>query len=146
MRQQFFWMHREGFSADLPLPGLELGESLLDITVKFSTSSFLIVRKTKLKGGEYVHFDAFDKKGVNLYSSKVEVGKLHSDRIHGQAYAGGKLIFPTDTGAIRYDPANGSQTQFQATSKVVNSGQSLFTYAAGLLVVDPRHISYITLN
>ena len=146
MRQQFFWMHREGFSADLPLPGLELGESLLDITVKFSTSSFLIVRKTKLKGGEYVHFDAFDKKGVNLYSSKVEVGKLPSDRIHGQAYAGGKLIFPTDTGAIRYDPANGSQTQFQATSKVVNSGQSLFTYAAGLLVVDPRHISYITLN
>jgi len=146
LRQQFFWMYREGFSADLPLPGLELGESLIDITVKFSASSFLILRKTKLKGAEYIHFDAFDKKGINLYSSKVEVGKLPSDRIHGQAYAGGKLIFPSDTGAIRYDLATGTQTQFQATNKVVNSGQSLFTYAAGLLVVDPRHVSYITLN
>jgi len=146
MRQQFYWMHREGFSADLPLPALELGESLIDITVKFSGSSFLIIRKTKQKGGEFVHFDAYDKKGVNLYSSRIEGAKLPSDRIHGQAYAGGKLIFPTDTGAIRYDPVSGSQTQFQATDKVVNSGQSLFTYAAGLLVVDPRHISYLTLN
>ena len=76
----------------------------------------------------------------------MEGGNLPSDRIHGQAYAGGKLIFPTDPGAIRYDPATGSQSGFQATIKVVNSGQSLFAYSAGLLVVDPKHVSYLTLS
>lgn len=146
LRQQFFWMYHDGFSADLALPALELGESLIDIAVKFSGSSFLIIRKTKLRAGEFIHFDAYDKKGVSIYSSRVEAGKLPSDRIHGQAYAGGKLIFPTDTGAVRYDPATGTQSQFQATSKVVNSSQSLFTYSAGLLVVDPKYVSYITLS
>ena len=146
LRQQFFWMYSNGFSADLALPTLVLGESLVDISIKFSGSSFLIIRKTKLKGSDFIHFDAFDKKGVALYSATIEAGKLPSDRIHGQAYAGGKLIFPTDTGAVRYDPATGSQTQFSATDKVVNSSQSLFVFAAGLLIVDPRHISYITLS
>ncbi|TRZ53047.1 hypothetical protein D4S03_02485 [bacterium] len=146
LRQQFFWMHRDGFSADLPLPSLDLGESLIDLTVKYSGSSFLIIRKTKLKGEEFIRFDAYDKKGVSLYSTKTEAKKLPSDSIHGQAYAAGKLIFPTDTGAIRYDPVTGSRSEFSATSKVINSSQALFVYSAGLLVIDPKFISYITLN
>jgi len=146
LRQQFFWLHRDGFSTDLVVPPLDLGESLIDITVKFSGSSFLIIRKTKLKGSEFIHFNSFDKNGTVINSSRIEAGKLPSDRIHGQAYAGGKLIFPTDTGAIRYDPATGSQSGFQATVKTVNSGQSLFAYSTGLLVVDPKHVSYLTLS
>lgn len=146
LRQQFFWMHREGFSADLNLPALELGESLIDLTVKFSGSSILILRKTSLKGEEIVHFDAFDKHGGNLYSTRTEVKKLPSDRTHGLAYAGGKLIFPTDIGAVRYDPQTGSKTQFSATDKVINSAQALHPFIAGLLVLDPKNVSYITLN
>ncbi len=146
LRQYFFWMHIDGYSKDLPVPELKAGESLIDISVKYSTTTFLITRKTKLKGVEYVSFDSFDKKGELIYSTKAEVSKLPSDRIHGQAYASGKLVYPTDHGAIRFDPATGSQNPFQATTKVVNSSQSLFTYTSGLLVVDPKHINFITLN
>ncbi len=146
LRQQFFWIHSDNYSADLTVPDLDMGENLSDLTIKFSGNSTLLIRKTSLSGLELVRFDAFDKKGNSLYSLRLEAKKLPSDTIHGLAYSMGKLIFPTDIGAVRFDPATGQQTQFQATNKAINSSQAIYPYGSGLLVLDPRNVSYLILN
>lgn len=146
LRQQYFWMYRNGYSADLQVPPLELGEGLVDLSVKFSVSSIFIVRKTEFKGGSFVRFDQFDKQGKSISSTKVETKILPSDSIHGIAYSGGKIIYPTDLGAVRFDTALQATVTYSATEKIVDSSQALFVYKNGLLVLSHNSLSYLTLN
>jgi hypothetical protein len=146
LRQQFFWLCRPGYFADLTVPQLEPGESLTDLTVKTSGNTVLIIRKTIINGVVSIRFDLFDKQGKCLSSTKVETKHLPSDNIHGLAFAGGKIIFPIDTGAVLYDPLTNISHHFTATNKVVNSSQALFAYQAGLLVLSPTNLSYLTQN
>lgn len=146
LRQQFFWLYRNGFSADLEVPQLELGEGLTDLSIKFSASSILLIRKTEFKGESFARFDQFDKQGKSLLSTKIELKKLPSESIHGLAFAGGKIIFPTDLGAVRFDPQNYTTNTFSATNKIVDSSQALFAYQSGLLVLSSKNLSYLTQN
>ena len=146
LRQQFFWLYRKGFSADLTVPQLDSGEGLLDLSVKFSTQTILLIRKTEFKGETYVRFDLFDRQGVSLSSTKIELKRLPTESIHGLAYAGRQIIFPTDLGAVRFDPTTQSASPFSSTNKIVDSSQALFAYQAGLLVLSPHNLGYLTLN
>lgn len=146
LRQYFFWVYRQGFSADLEVPQLDLGEGLIDLSIKFSGSSLLIIRKTEFKGESFIRFDYFDKEGKRLYSTKHNSKSLPSDSIHGLAFAGGKIIYPTDLGAVRFDPIAQASTTFSATNKIVDSSQALYAYQSGLLVLSSKNLSYLTQN
>ena len=146
LRQQFFWLSREGFSTDLKLPFLETGEGLLDISIKFSSQEILILRKTKQGGKEYIRLDRLDQNGKILNSSRLEASSLPSESIHGLAFSRGNLIYPTDQGAVRLSLGDNNLAHFSGTGKLVTTNHSLYLYQQGLLVVGPKSVHYLTLN
>lgn len=146
LRQLFFWMYQDGRSIDLAVPQLENGEGLVDLSVKFSSENVLILRKTKKKGEDFILFDLFDKFGRVLCSTRIRAANLPSDHIHGIAFSRGKILFPTDVGAVRYDPMTNEANSFSATAKVINSSHTLYPFGQGLLLVDETSVNYLTLN
>lgn len=146
LRQQFFWLSREGFSTDLNLTFLETGERLLDISVKYSSKEILVQRHTKSQGKEYILMDHLDFSGNIVSSSKHEVSSLPSDNIHGLAFSKGSLIYPTDQGVIRLKLPEKSIANFSSTNKIVNSNHTLYLFEKGLLVVSENSIHQLILN
>ncbi len=146
LRQQFFWLSRQNYSIDIKLPFLDIGEGLLDISVKYSHKEILVLRRTKLQGKEYVRLDHLNFDGQVLFSQKYEAGSLPSDSIHGQGFSKGNLIYPTDQGAVRLKPSDNSLANFSSTNKLVTSDHAIYLYQQGLLVIGNKSVHQLTLN
>lgn len=146
LRQQFFWLSRQNYSADIKLPFLEIGEGLLDISVKYAHKEILVLRRTKLHGKEYIHIEHLNENGQILFSNRFETNDLPSDTIHEIGFSRGNVIYPTDQGAVRLKLSDNSLAIFSSTNKLVTSNHFIYLFQQGLLTVSDKSINQLILN
>ncbi|MBI4136644.1 hypothetical protein HY469_01125 [Candidatus Roizmanbacteria bacterium] len=148
LQQQMFWLVWEGRSFDnMSLSQLDLGELLVDLTVKFSSQGTLVRRLTQFQGVNYIRTDMINTNGVVAYSSsRVRKEDHPAPFLHGQAYSTGKLLSATDDGVIQEDVQSGQIKTFDATKGFVEEGDTLYPYQGGLLVVKESTVVHVMLS
>lgn len=146
--EQMFWLTWEGRNYDnLPLSHMEVGETLVDILVRFAGGSVLVRRETQYQGVEYLRTELIDDQGHLIYSSpRLKAGDHPTPKLHGQAYATGKLLHATDEGVIQEDLLANNTKTFEATKGYVQEGDALHRYQNGLLVVTDKSVKHLVLS
>lgn len=148
MSQQIFWLNWEGHQYDnLALAEMEVGEVLIDISVKFSGQGLVVRRQTQYQGVTYLRTDLVTNEGAVTFSSSRERQETHpAPYIHGQAYSTAKFLHATDKGVVQEQVDTGAVKEFAATKGHVAEGNTLYTYQGGLLVVQDSLVSHIVLT
>lgn len=146
--KQMFWLVWEGLSYDaLPVSELEVGESLIDILVRFSSQGVLIRRLTQYQGVTYIRTDMTDTHGnVTMSAPRVRQEDHVAPHLHGQAYSTGKLLHSTDEGIVLEDVTNNSVKTYSSTKGEVQEGDVLYAYQGGMLVVKDSSVIHIVLH
>lgn len=145
LREQRFWYYHQGRHLEPKIPPLNQGEGLVDISVKFSSDSVLLRRKTQQNGVDYLRMDMIDEKG-NVKSRLMKMEDHPAGSIHGQSYIKGILIHATDEGILQERVAEGAFKTFSQTEPFVQEGDILFKYKKGMLVVGPNTATYLELT
>lgn len=130
---------------EVKLPELTARESLIDLSIKFSDNSVLIIRKTRRSGVDYVHIDVVDgQDGQITYSQMAKIGELERyENIHGKAFKKGIVIHPTDKGVV-YEKV--MQQQFESltdSDQFVTGSDSLHIYGDDVLIVTNDRVLLI---
>jgi hypothetical protein len=140
-----FWLISNNQRFELDVSSLKSGESLLDISVKFSSQSILVRRLTRRRGKDYFRTDWFNLTGV-LLESRCELVRKHSgSMIHGCAYDHGVLWIPSDEGILKEEVKSGKVEKVLNTKGVVSSGDGLVYLGRGnhFLVLRDKKIEYL---
>lgn len=146
LRQQMFWMFRNGGHFDVDIPALEPTENVIDISVKFSSRGVYLIRKTKDLGKVYIRRDLVDEEGKVIFTSKMEESKHPNPGVHGQAYGTGMVLHPTDMGVMQEDVTSGKTKVFDGTKGFVDSGDVLHRFGQSLLIVKSDNILQVTIK
>lgn len=130
---------------DLDVPQLDKGESLKDLSVRFS-SSILIMRKTTKRGNEIVHLDIVSADdGKVVQSAILNVSDATQwDNIHGKVFWKNFVMHATDNGIIKEDLRNHTADQLLLTAKYVSGYDLIDRLGANILVVKNDRIVLIT--
>jgi hypothetical protein len=144
LSDQKYWYTRGGQNFEPPMMPLNLGESLLDINVKFSSRGALVRRLTQLKGEDYLISELVNMRGEVEYTSRIKISEPVT--LHGHAYSSGVLLSATDDGIVQEKLSEELTTTFSATEPYVHAGNSLYVYKKGLLVVSMDSVTYLTLG
>lgn len=142
-----FWLITKKGRFEIDVPQLTLGQSLLDITVKFCPESVLVRRLVRDHNSDFVFTDVFDLRGSILISRREPISALPISTIHGATYSHLTLWLPTDTGLVRQDLQSGKIDQIMRTDKAVNQNSQLIHLGGGkhFLVVDEHQVNYLVL-
>ncbi len=148
MEKQLFWLVWQGSVYDnLAISEMEDGESLIDLTIKFSSQGVLIRRLTQQHGVNYVRTDIVDHRGQIVHSAaRMKQEDLVAQTLHGQAYSTGVLLHATDSGVVQENILTGTSKTFEATKEYVAEGNVLYPYEGGLLVVKDNSVNHLSLT
>ena len=148
MRQQIFWLIWEGRQYDnLSVSQMETGETLIDISVKFSSQGLVMRRLTQYQGVNYYRTDMISEEGRVLYSGPRIREEDHSaPGLHGQAYSTGRLLHATDEGIMQEQVETGQVKSFDSTQGQVAEGDTLYPFQGGLLVIKDEAVIHIVLS
>ena len=106
----------------------------------------LLLRKTQESGKNYLRQEIVDKSGKVVFTNKLEESSHPNPYAHGQAYATGLLLHPTDNGVLREKIETGETKVFPATKGHVDSGDTLFRYGASIIATKQDRVLQITLK
>jgi hypothetical protein len=125
---------------------LAKGERLIDFSVKFSENSLVLLRKTRKGGIDYIRLELVEIASAKvIHSHKLKLSEVPAyENIHGQVYASGIILHPTDSGIIKEIVTEQSQTTFSATEQFVDQADELIRYGRGILVVKSDRVLYLT--
>ncbi len=148
LEKQLYWLVWEGRIYDnLSLSPLDPGESLLDLTVRYSSQSIFIRRLTQHLGVNYLRTEILDPQGQVTYSpSRLPAEDHPAAGLHGLAYSTGKLLHATDDGVLQEDVQSGNSKTFTTTKGHVQEGDALYSYKGGLLVVKDNLVTHLVLS
>jgi len=146
IRQQVFWMVKDGNFFDVDIPGLNFGEILLDISAKFSSRGVLLLRKTQEGGKNYLRQEMVDESGKVVFTNRVNEATHPNPHAHGQAYATGLVLHPTDKGIVQEKITSGETKIFPSTKGHVDSGDSLLRFGNSIVAVKEDRVLQITLK
>jgi hypothetical protein len=146
IRQQAFWMIKEGKFFDVSIPQLGSSEVLMDISAKFSSRGVLLLRKTQEAGKNYLRQDMIDDLGKVVFSNKIEESNHPNPHAHGQAYSTGLVLHPTDNGIMQEKVQTGETKIFPSTKGHVDSGDKLFRFGASVIAAKQDRVLKITLK
>jgi len=123
----------------------QLNGQMIDIDVKVSVNSLILLRKSLNKGRTYSHWHMINDKGQVVESKSEE--SINSEllrNIHGKELAGSNIIHSTDAGiAVE---KHGNVSLKVSTAEIVNTGHRLMLYKHGLLAVSEKKIVYLVLK
>jgi hypothetical protein len=136
-----FWLLDGSIRTDVVLPALVLGETLLNMDVKFAAASLLIARHTAQGGAERVRLDEISLSGRILNSFLADAGDF--EPLDGHAYAAGVALLPTEQGIVQMRLDTGARRTFTQTEPFVRRGGSLHPYGGGLLSTSESRIVYL---
>lgn len=146
MRQQMFWMTRDGRFFDVAIPQLEAAEVVLDISAKFSSQGVLLIRKTQEMGKNYVRYEMVDSSGNVTFTNRLEESTHPNPHAHGQAYGTGMLLHPTDAGIVRENVTTGETKVFSVTKGHVDAGDTLIRFGGSIIAVKDDRVLQITIK
>ncbi len=128
------------FEVDLPM--LAPKESLIDLSVKFSDTSVLIIRKTRRRGVDYVYIDVVSGKDGNvIHSHTGKVGEMERyENIHGKAFKTGIIMHPTNEGVVHEKVVDQATSVLTDSEQFVAGDDSLYAYGNDVLVVKDDRI------
>jgi hypothetical protein len=131
---------------EAPIPELNRGESLLDLSVTIRGGECLVVRRTKLRGKERVKLDLIDAETAALrLSTEVDPAvQTHWESIRGIGFAGGVVMHPTDQGIVREDLGTGQSSVMKDSQRLVSSDDTLLPYQGGILRVASNRLVLIS--
>lgn len=121
-------------------------ESLLDVSVRFSNETVIVMRQTKMSGTKYVRIEQIEvKSGKVLYSyrQKEADAELYQS-IHGKGYIGQLILHATDDGIMMEKIADRSASKIDGTENYVSSSSQLLRYERGVLAIGGGRILYLT--
>lgn len=147
--KNYFWFMVVGNkNSDLTLPELEDGESLLDVSLRFSGSSVLVLRKTRKRGTDFARIEVVDiSSGTISISNRLKISENPEFAgIHGKAFAQGVVLHATDSGVVQESLATRQKATLAATEPYVDENDSLYPYTNGILVVKEDRVLLLTLT
>ncbi len=127
---------------DIDLPKLEAGESLVDMSIRFSTATLLVMRKTHQGGLNFVRVTIVstqDGQVKESYRAKVSDEAVW-DSIHGKAYTAGVILHARDEGIYKEVVQNQDRLLLPNTSQYVKNDDLLYPYAGSLLIATGEHL------
>jgi len=148
-RQNWFTVNSHG-QYELQLPELDSGEVLLDVNVQYTLNSFIILRKTRLAGVDYVRIDLFNNVGTDfkpVYTKKYKVSeKLFFEHFGNQIVSSEFILYAYDNGIVKEDLRTGREVLFGSTKDYVSSENTLFRFHDTILVVTKDRVIQLKLN
>lgn len=146
VRQQVYWMIKDGSFYDVNIPTLETGEILKEVSAKFSSQGVFLLRTTQKNGKDYIRQEMVDSSGRVTYSNTTPVSAHPNPEVHGQAYATGIVLHPTDRGVMQEKITSGETKIFPATRGYVDGGDTLFRFGNSILAQKQDRVIQITLK
>lgn len=146
LRQQAFWMIKNMSIFEPKIPELEKGEVLVDIGVKFSAQGVYVLRQTQKAGVDFLRKELVDAQGRVIFSLKVKREEAAFSEVHGQAYAMGIVLHPSDDGVVQEEVESGKLKTFAKTKGLVSQKDTLSRVPGGLLVVKDDRVLVLTVN
>lgn len=146
LRQQAFWMIKDLSIFEPRLPELESGEALVDIGVKFSSQGIYVLRQTQKFGVDFLRKELVDGQGQVVFSQKLKLEDAPYPEVHGQAYATGVVLHPSDDGVVQEEVETGKLKTFAKTKGLVSEKDTLSRVPGGLLVVKDDRVLLLTVN
>jgi hypothetical protein len=127
---------------------LEGCESMQNRSIRFSKSTVLILRRTRLSKVEYCRLDVVDLVDGQVISSRrvVVADNPHLANINSVAYHQGVLLAPGTTGLVAENASTGSKREYPETASFLASDSQLWPYDGGVLVVMGSHVIKLSLN
>jgi hypothetical protein len=136
-----FWLLDEGKRVQVSLPPLDAGEMLLDVEVKFASSSLVVARHTSKNGTERVRLDEIDLSGRVLNSFAGSADEFEPLAAH--AYAKNVALLATDSGVVQMKLDGSGRRTFTQTEPFVQRGNVLHPYLGGLLAISEKRIVHL---
>lgn len=146
LRQQMFWMIKDGNFFDVDIPQLDKTENVIDISVKFSSQGVYLLRKTQHHGKDYLRQDLVDASGKVIFTNRVEESTHPNPEVHGQAYGTGMVLHPTDEGIMQEEVKSGKTKIFDGTKGFVDGTDTLIRYGSSILAVKSDSIIQISVK
>lgn len=143
--KQLYWCQFDGMNYDVSLSSLRDGETLRDISARFSSQGAMIRRQTEYKGKMYHYIDQIDKQGSVVNSIAARLQDDIKLGIHGIAYSTGVALHPTDDGIVSENLSNATQKTFSNTKRYLASSFSLYRYRQGVAVIADEQVIYLKL-
>jgi hypothetical protein len=132
---------------------LQDNESILDVSVRFSGSTILLLMKTEISGKTFTHC-FFIRENVIQWHSRIDALSSDTHRnIHGKAFAVVKGLFivlhPTDDGVVQETISLKSNKQgmelMSETEQFVSESDSIDQFRNGILVTGDKTITYLSM-
>lgn len=136
-----------GVQKPVKIPDLEKGESLVDRSIRFSSSSILLLRRTRKAGEDFCRIDMVGLEDNTVSSRRVSL--LNSPQyanIHNLAYARGTILIPENSGLLAENAKNGNQKSFPATANFVDDQSQIWPWENGILVVSGNKVIKIVMG
>lgn len=146
MRQQVYWVYSEKGFFELPLSPLELGEVLIDVSVKFSGQEILLLRKSQIKGVDYFRREILNFGGEVVYSQFTKLEDYQFSDLHSLIFENGIALHATDDGIVQEKIEVNFLKTFSNTKPYVSGGDRLIKYNQGILVVKEDRILHLKLS
>lgn len=147
--EKYQWfMLLDGSYRFVEIANLDKGESQVDRAVRFSRSSMIVLRRTKMGGQDFCRIDMVDiASGKVVSSRKVEVSASpHFANIHNSAYSQGVVLVPGLDGLVAENAQTGNMKVFPETANILSSDSQLWPYDGGVLVVTRDRVYKLTLQ
>ncbi len=133
---------------DVPLEELVKGESMIDLSVRFSGSSILVLRKTRSRGVDFVRVDIINTQNGSVSDSyRVKTSEVEVfENIHGKAYKSGLILHPTDQGIVQETLPDQNRKEINATSNYVQGDDKLHLSPDGIVIVTGERVILLHLK
>lgn len=132
---------------------LETDESIIGISVRFSSDVILVLFKTEIKGRTFSRINLIDSNGKLILSEKiVSLSSECYKSISGKAFVklGQKfgILHPTDNGIVQEirDPQSATQLILTETEPFVQEGDRLEMFGNGVLVTGDASVVQLILE
>ncbi len=129
---------------EVKLSGLNKGESLIDLSVKFSKDSVLVIRKTRSKGVDHIRLELLDDQGNIKYSDRFKSGeKSEYQNVSGKAFKSGIIAHPTNDGVVFEKLFKDQHQTMSGTNGLVYEKDSLSPVDDGVIAVTDNQVILI---
>lgn len=146
LAERKYWYHLDGKNFEPRVKKLNNEESLIDISVKFSTERVVLRRKTQEKGVDYIRTDVIENNGRVVSSGRMKLEDHPVQTMHGQTLSGDTLLHASDEGILQEKVTNQRFKSFKQTEPFVGEGDVLYKFNQGIVVAKMNTVTYLELT